>query len=79
MGGAFRDDEVAARQRADVLDERVRELEAEKLALEARLSGGPPSGSTPQRRGLSALREGRRRGQPARRLTGSLARRAQGE
>lgn len=53
MGGAFRDDEVAARQRADVLDERVRELEAEKLALEARLSGGPPSGSTPQRRGPS--------------------------
>ena len=33
MGGAFRDDEVAARQRADVLDERVRELEAEVQSL----------------------------------------------
>ena len=39
MGGAFRDDQVAARERADALEQRVRELEGEKNALEARLDG----------------------------------------
>lgn len=41
MAGAFRDDDVAARQRADALEQRVVALEAEKQALTEQLARKP--------------------------------------
>jgi len=45
MPGAFRDDDQATRQRADALERRIQELEAEKLAL----TGGQPRTPTRKR------------------------------
>jgi hypothetical protein len=41
MAGAFRDDDLAARQRADALEQRVQALEAEKQALTEQLARKP--------------------------------------
>lgn len=41
MAGAFRDDDLAARQRADALEQRVEALEAEKRALTEQLAQKP--------------------------------------